>query len=159
MAETVAIIGAVVAVAGAAYGVYSNVQASEAAEAAAAAQRAQSEEQRGLVATQAAQQEADRREELNRILGAGAALRGARGLDIAGVGGQTIREENIARAERDVRNIELNQGVQDRRLALAGDVAEAQGNAQSAAYMGRAAESAASTFRSGANLYGYLARA
>lgn len=158
MAETIAIVGLVASVASAAYGVYSNVQASSAAQAAAAAQRAQAEENQALVRVQSAQQEADRYEELNRVLGAQAALRGARGLDIAGVGGQVLRETAIARAERDVANIQINEAVQDRRLELAGDAAQFQADGQSAAYMGRAVESGLQTARAGANLYGYMAK-
>lgn len=158
MAETIAIAATVASLASAAYGVYSNVQASNAAQAAAAAQRAQTEEQAALVRVQASQQEADRFEELNRVLGAQAALRGARGLDIAGVGGQVLRETAIARAERDVANIQINEGVQERRLELSGDAAQFQADGQSAAYYGRAVESGLQAFRTGANLYGYLSK-
>lgn len=158
MAAELAIAATVASIASAAYGVYSNVRASDAAQAAAAAQRAQTEESQALVRVQAAQQEADRYEELNRVLGAQAALRGARGLDIAGVGGQVMRETAIARAERDVANIQINESVQNRRLELAGDSAEFQADAQSQAYYGRAIESGLNAFRGGANLYGYLSK-
>lgn len=158
MAQVIAIAGLVASVASAAYGVYSNIQASNASQAAAAAQRAQTEENAALVRVQSAQQEADRVEEVNRILGAQAALRGARGLDIAGVGGQVMRETAIARAERDVANIQINEGVQERRLQLAGDAAQFQADGQSAAYYGRAVESGLGAIRAGANLYGYLSK-
>jgi hypothetical protein len=159
MATTVAIVAAVATVASAAYGVYSNIQASDAAQAAARAQRAQQDENRALLRTQAAQQEADRREELNRIIGAQQALRGARGLDIAGVGGQVMAETAAARAERDVANIQMGQMAQDRRLQLAGDAAQFQADASSAGYTARAVEGGVGVLRGAGNLYGYMTKA
>jgi hypothetical protein len=98
------------------------------AQAGARLQRQQYEEERKAAALAASQEEVATRREMESVLSAQEALRGARGLDPLTEGAMTIRRDTMVRGEDDIRTIRVNAGRTDRRLRLGGAMATAQGN-------------------------------
>lgn len=125
MGETAALIVAAVAAAGSAT---MTVASANQAQGAAKIQRQQYEEEKRASALAAAQEEADKRRELNAVLSAQDTLRAGRGLDLMSSTGDAIRRDSVEQAENDILTIRLNSDRQARRYDLAGSQAKAQGN-------------------------------
>lgn len=118
--ETLAIIGTVVSVAAAAGGAIQGMNA-------ASAERQQYEEQAKIAETAAIQDEAQRRQELTRVLASQDAIRAGRGLDLYSPTGNAIRAGTIEQAETDIRTSNLNYAGKSRFYGLGAEAADAKG--------------------------------
>lgn len=124
---------AVVSVASAGYGVAQGMQQAAAARSAADDTARQYEDQRKAAAIEAEQREAANRADLERVMGAAVALRGARGLDPYGAPGSSglaLRDASIQDADADLNLIQYGSLQRGRQISFAGAQAAAAGERQ-----------------------------
>lgn len=115
--------GEYIAAAAALAQVFGGIQAKKSAD----IEARQYEENAALARAQAAQQEAERRRELDRVLATQDAIRSARDVELVSGTSRAIREETIGAAEDDIATIRMNAGSAQARYSLGAESARAKG--------------------------------
>jgi|GEM_PF-3386860 len=128
---------AIAAVASASASIYGGVQANKAAK----LEAAQYEDARETARVAALQDEVQKREQLQRVLGTRQAIRAGRGLDLYSGSAKAGTKEVIRQAERDILTAQVNYLSQQRKFGLGASGARAAGTGALVSGFGKAAGS------------------
>jgi len=105
------------------------------------AEAAQYEEQRENARVAALQDEVQRREQLQRVLGTQQAIRAGRGMDLYSGSAKALTKETRRQAERDILTAQVNYLSQQRKFGLGASSARAAGTGALVSGFGKAAGS------------------